>query len=495
MLSFSEYFLESVYTPRDSDVFYHGSVLDFEPSLITGNAHKDGLVYLTRKMSHVLDYAQTHNNFGSHAPVTKGFVYVYKIKPDARIFDSTKNRNHWGDTEVMQNSEDRGETVFKLLQQGYDGILQKQADLDSYGNYQKRSVKRSQYDKREKSKDTWREKVPFESGFRGTTVVGVKPEFLVPFKKIPLEDALNGLYPDVNSSKESRKGKSDFYKSVKTVLESYDTVQDFLSNPVHNDKEIWEWREDFEASGGKMLGAGAYGQVYYHPKWPYVVKLFSQDDPYIKFLRWSAKNPHSAFPKMYGTPKRVIPPYKRKTTTNDKFYAVRLEKLNKVDDEAYKLFDQNRHRLSRYFYANDHAEEYASVHGEENRQYAVREMYRVISDLPPEVVTACYGYYLLGLGNVEGRWGDEDLHQGNVMQRDDGSIVLADPVWYGYNPYAEADHQRKMEMDYYGYDDDPDAPEPKVVRGGKLTKPIRKKKVKPEPVKPQPEPSDDDIPF
>jgi hypothetical protein len=52
-----------------------------------------------------------------------------------------------------------------------------------------------------------------------------------------------------------------------------------------------------------------------------------------------------------------------------------------------------------------------------------------------------------------------------------------------------------MERDYYSIHDDPDEPEPKMIRGGKLPKPIRKKKVKPEPVKPQPEPSDDDIPF
>lgn len=221
MVSFEEFFLESVFRPRPNDVFFHGSVGDFEPSLITGNVHKDGLVYLTRNINHVLDYAQTHNNFGSRAPVTKGFIYAYKIDPSAKIFDATQNRDHWGYTEIMQDPENTGETVFKLLKQGYDGILQKQANLDSYGDFQNRYVNRSQFNKGSRydksSKDRWKKKVPLESGFSGTQVLGIKPEFLVPVRKIPLDDAYEGLYPDYDvHGKKSKRITSDFYKTARS---------------------------------------------------------------------------------------------------------------------------------------------------------------------------------------------------------------------------------------------------------------------------------------
>lgn len=213
MLSFEEYFLESTstYTPRPSDIFFHGSVDNFEPSLITGNKHKDGLVYLTRNIEHVLDYAVgQQTSFGSHAPVAKGFVYAYKINPSAKIFDATQNREHWGHTEILQDPENRGDTVFKYLNQGYDGILQKQADMDFYGDFNKRSVKRSSYSKRD-GKEKWRKAVPLESGFRGTQVLGIKPEFLVPFKKIPIDDAYAGLHPD----EKPRPIRSKFFKDVR----------------------------------------------------------------------------------------------------------------------------------------------------------------------------------------------------------------------------------------------------------------------------------------
>ncbi len=275
--------------------------------------------------------------------------------------------------------------------------------------------------------------------------------------------------------------------------ESYDTVQDFLTNPIHNDKERWEWTKGFEADGGQVLGNGSYGAVYYHPKWPYVVKIFEQDDPYVKFLRWSMKNPHSAFPKMYGTPKRVIPPYKRRTEKNDKFYAVRLEKLKEISSDEFDLFMTYRHQLARYFYMMDNEFVFKNYYDERARPAYIEDSKRLIQSLPPNIVKVIYGYYLLYRANLDMNMGDEDMHQRNIMKRDNGEIVLADPLWYGYNPYAAADHQYKMEIDYYGGGEHD--PEPRLVRGGKLRKPIRKKKPKPKPEPVREEPNDDDIPF
>ncbi len=282
----------------------------------------------------------------------------------------------------------------------------------------------------------------------------------------------------------------------KFFFESFDTVQDFLSNPVHNDKDRWEWMKDFESSGGQFLGQGSYGSVYSHPKWPYVVKTFTQDEPYVKFLRWSMKNPNKSFPKMYGKPTQVIPPYKRQTDKADKFYAVRLEKLNPINDSDWQLFDKYKTQVARHFYYKDNQDEFNRFYEAPTREDYNERAADVINMLPNNVLEAIYGYYLMSRANYHNEWGAEDLHQRNVMQRDNGDIVLADPVWYGYNPYEAARENEKMEYDYYG-GGSYDTPEPKHVRGGKLPKRAREKKPKPSvPAAPTySDHEDDDIPF
>jgi hypothetical protein len=88
--------------------------------------------------------------------------------------------------------------------------------------------------------------------------------------------------------------------------------------------------------------------------------------------------------------------------------------------------------------------------------------------------------------------GAPDIHGGNFMQRDDGTIVITDPVWQGGpTPYQAYDAWYKSETDYYGNEDPADYEE--NIRGPRY---LQKK---PEPEKRQRQMSypsgDDDIPF
>ena len=61
------------------------------------------------------------------------------------------------------------------------------------------------------------------------------------------------------------------------------------------------------------------------------------------------------------------------------------------------------------------------------------------------------------------------------MQRQNGELVLIDPLWAGSNPYMDALAQQRME--YYGNDfDREDEP---LINGGELPKKKRIKKKKP----------------
>jgi hypothetical protein len=195
------------YQPRIGDIFYHGSVNDFEPNEIKS---PDGLVYLSRNVLHAFNYAMRSGGFDRNS-YKEGFVYSYKIKPNAKIFDATNKNDfnkyfkkeldpihqfgdvkfstpfdpQFGYTELMQ---DKGEIkkqksiVEKILEKGFDGVLQRQAETNQWGNLIPRTVKKRQYGQNKKYKAKL-DNIDF--GFKGDVILGIKPEFLDFYKKIP----------------------------------------------------------------------------------------------------------------------------------------------------------------------------------------------------------------------------------------------------------------------------------------------------------------------
>lgn len=77
----------------------------------------------------------------------------------------------------------------------------------------------------------------------------------------------------------------------------------------------------FDIFGFKQTGAGKYGTVFIHPRYPYVVKVFMRDTAYLKWLEFCKHNQSNKFvPKIKG---KVI-------KIGNVFMAVRLEKLTPV---------------------------------------------------------------------------------------------------------------------------------------------------------------------
>jgi hypothetical protein len=106
-----------------------------------------------------------------------------------------------------------------------------------------------------------------------------------------------------------------FWQAIVTMIsfkefvlkEEFDSVSDFLLNPEHRNKTFNQLLDEFEKSGGKFIGSGKYGQVFEHPSWKYVIKVFQNDPEYLSFARFAYRNPHPSFPKFYGPPQRIIP--------------------------------------------------------------------------------------------------------------------------------------------------------------------------------------------
>ena len=132
-----------------------------------------------------------------------------RFSPSVKIFNATNSENLeeilgfsnggdiYGDTEVIQQPEN----IDKILKLGYEGILQKQANPDHYGNLVPNRANQTIYDKYE---DKGRKKRRYKSStykqpssnytqFDGDLVLGIYPKFLIPFKKISFGEALDHL--------------------------------------------------------------------------------------------------------------------------------------------------------------------------------------------------------------------------------------------------------------------------------------------------------------
>jgi hypothetical protein len=201
------------------------------------------------------------------------------------------------------------------------------------------------------------------------------------------------------------------------IKEAFDTVTDFMLNPEHSDKDYDELVAEFEASGGEVIGSGSFGIVYSHPKWPYVLKVFSWDDPYLKFARYAHDNPHPSFPKFFGKPQRVVPQFTR-YKDEAKQYLARIERLNPTPVNVLGLIDNN---LMLYFHLKENPKLI-----QDRTQFM--KLSSKVKSLPKAVYNLLEGWYLLrrDLPDL-----NPDLHGDNVMMRDDGQYVWVDPVWTG----------------------------------------------------------------
>lgn len=264
--------------------------------------------------------------------------------------------------------------------------------------------------------------------------------------------------------------------------EAFDTVTDFLLNPEHRNKTWQELMSEFTVSGGQVIGQGKFGQVFTHPQWKYVLKMYN-DQYYTSFVRFAYRANHSAFPKFSGMPQKIVPFYRR-YNEQATAYIIRMEKLKPISTEVFKLINELWWEGIQYVEAiktGTHERELErTVYPERKERRAGKEPWvvkykyfeKTIEAIQkyPALLKLFEGLKLLSDAKLKGSF---DFHSNNFMQRDDESLVVIDPLWEGMNPYA--DHQRAIDAEI-GYDGgDYPTQEPQLV-GGQLPKKVKKNK-------------------
>lgn len=249
-------------------------------------------------------------------------------------------------------------------------------------------------------------------------------------------------------------------------------------------RTLWDVLNDFAKAGGHWAG-GKFGTVLLHPRWDYVYKFFTRDDCYLRFIRWAMRNSHPCLPKVLSKPRRILPFYRRHKT-EEEIYIVKLERLNEwkcppeVKDMGGFAYVLEHVALTKGAYDGDempehwegrpksHIERWHKTKDFLNRHPEIKQLadfYLVLLDVPIDCAL--------------------DIHVGNVMQRNDGTLVFTDPFWYGETPYTLAAAARAAEMDIADYEPD----EADYIDGGERWK-------KPRPPKQTDwRPSSDDLPF
>ena len=250
---------------------------------------------------------------------------------------------------------------------------------------------------------------------------------------------------------------------------------------------------------GVTMTSGRYGMVFSHPSWNHVYKVFDNDPYYLHFVNYAIAHPNPHYPRFFKKPMQLHKFLTRFEGGADKWWVVKIEKLNEMTDKT--LTDWIVRNIERgmdaynwiHVLKDDERLGYANeVHstrstelpdGNVERGVSAAELFRRYPWFE-SLSGAALAYNNTDGGHIN------DMHAGNLMQRSDGTVILIDPAWVGYNPYTAAYEQHMRDMDSYdGSENDNRAP---MVSGPSYLKQNRKPPARKEQKHSE---MDDDIPF
>ena len=210
------------------------------------------------------------------------------------------------------------------------------------------------------------------------------------------------------------------------TLEELTGIKNVVKDMPHNPRRYddfplgTDWHKLLYNNGFRALGSGSFGTVWDNPNLPYVLKVFTdQDRAYIDWIntaRQHSDNPHMPH---FVSPRamRIVPGV----------MAVRMEKLTRINQEAYNLIRPINALVENSIRTKLLPSEIVK-HLIDNRDpgaaepapdtfYAYAQKYL---DLVPALDIICQFIKKSGYRN--------DLHDENIMMRGD-TMVFTDPVF------------------------------------------------------------------
>ena len=165
--------------------------------------------------------------------------------------------------------------------------------------------------------------------------------------------------------------------------------------------------------GWKMVGGGAFSDTWLHPKGELILKINRRSDPaYDRFIDVIQKYPNPHFPKIMDA-KQIIGgrwPYG--------IYLI--EKLEKLSMDKKYIFSQALHNIA--IHPDMTRNQLSEQTNDTYTDYENLKFQECMKTMPDSLMEAMR---IIGRNcPVKSYF---DLHPGNIMQREDGTIVIIDP--------------------------------------------------------------------
>lgn len=188
----------------------------------------------------------------------------------------------------------------------------------------------------------------------------------------------------------------------------------------------WQQFEQFLKSQNiQLIGSGMFGKVFYSPSWNYVIKVFDKDDGYLKFVNFALENPSRHFPKFMKGPRNLPQFLTRLSSSNERFTVVKMEKLNKLTKEIHEFLGYNLRTLADHYTNNVETPVEIIVDSQVVKFKHTTDVFLKYKQYNlPSLIKVYNQLNILTDEHIR-----NDLHVGNIMMRDDGTIVITDPFY------------------------------------------------------------------
>lgn len=230
-------------------------------------------------------------------------------------------------------------------------------------------------------------------------------------------------------------------------LFSEETIDNMFRNPENNALSLNEVLGKFEQGGGTILGTGYYATALAHPKWNYVVKIFNDDSAYLAYARYCFKNQNNpCVPKFLDKPRKIVPNFTRSWLDRRVLYYVKMEKLEPMDKhpQSREIYQDMRPYFVTPLIDAYSKEQILSM--DENNEEITKGQQKIIRSFKNNKnLPWLYDYCKLihDIDMIADRTqSTNDMHEGNIMARQDGTLVITDPLSFRED-IANADKNKK----------------------------------------------------
>lgn len=223
-------------------------------------------------------------------------------------------------------------------------------------------------------------------------------------------------------------------KTITLLIENLTGIRKF-------ENMTWSQLVKYLSQQGFEYQSGADTHVFIHPHKDYVYKIIYPNTGNLQYIEWALKHQNNEFvPKIISHPRPMRMIHTRKTTTQDEWVLIKMEKLIALDKEMQEfIFQFNNYVLARDHglkefnpYENildpDFDSDWKNSPNNDGNVISLEQFHKKYAKYKVKQLAD----FVAMLRDTVGEHIMLDIGGDNVMMREDRSLVVVDP-WYDIN--------------------------------------------------------------